>query len=63
MRPYDILTNMAIYQQARPYTFDQVIGQEHIKEVLIAALSKGRIGHAYLFRAPEGWEKPRPQGY
>ncbi|MEZ4607649.1 MAG: DNA polymerase III subunit gamma/tau [Deinococcales bacterium] len=54
MRPYDILTNMAIYQQARPYTFDQVIGQEHIKEVLIAALSKGRIGHAYLFSGPRG---------
>ncbi len=44
----------AIYQKARPYTFAQVIGQEHIKEVLSAALSKGRIGHAYLFSGPRG---------
>ncbi|MCA9838348.1 MAG: DNA polymerase III subunit gamma/tau [Trueperaceae bacterium] len=45
---------MAIYQQARPLTFDQVIGQEHVKSVLVAALSRGRIGHAYLFSGPRG---------
>ncbi len=44
----------AIYQQARPYTFDQVIGQEHVKEVLVAALKRQRIGHAYLFSGPRG---------
>ena len=44
----------AIYQKARPYTFAQVIGQEHIKDVLSIALSKGRIGHAYLFSGPRG---------
>ena len=44
----------AIYQQARPYTFDQVIGQEHVKDVLVAALNRGRLGHAYLFSGPRG---------
>ena len=44
----------AIYQKARPYTFSQVIGQEHVKDVLSVALSKGRIGHAYLFSGPRG---------
>ncbi len=45
---------MAIYQQARPITFDQVIGQEHVKTVLVAALKRERIGHAYLFSGPRG---------
>ncbi|MGL4609295.1 MAG: DNA polymerase III subunit gamma/tau [Trueperaceae bacterium] len=44
----------AIYQQARPFTFDQVLGQNHIKDVLVAALQRGRIGHAYLFSGPRG---------
>ncbi len=44
----------AIYQKARPYTFSQVIGQEHVKDVLSIALNKGRIGHAYLFSGPRG---------
>ena len=44
----------AIYQEARPYTFEQVIGQEHVKDVLTAALSRGRMGHAYLFSGPRG---------
>lgn len=44
----------AIYQQARPYTFAQVVGQEHVKDVLTAALARGRIGHAYLFSGPRG---------
>lgn len=44
----------AIYQQARPFTFDQVVGQNHVKDVLVAALQRSRIGHAYLFSGPRG---------
>jgi DNA polymerase III subunit gamma/tau len=44
----------AIYQQARPFTFEQVVGQNHVKDVLVAALQRGRIGHAYLFSGPRG---------
>lgn len=45
---------VAIYQRARPITFAQVIGQEHVKAPLQAALARGRIGHAYLFSGPRG---------
>ncbi len=44
----------AIYQQARPFTFEQVVGQNHVKDVLVAALQRSRIGHAYLFSGPRG---------
>ena len=44
----------AIYQQARPLTFEQVIGQEHVKDILVSALKHNRIGHAYLFSGPRG---------
>ncbi len=44
----------AIYQRARPITFAQVVGQDHVKSVLKAALERGRIGHAYLFSGPRG---------
>jgi len=44
----------AIYQRARPATFNEVVGQEHVKEVLVAGLRRGRSGHAYLFSGPRG---------
>ncbi len=44
----------AIYQQARPFTFDQVVGQNHVKDILVAALERNRVGHAYLFSGPRG---------
>lgn len=44
----------AIYQQARPFTFEQVVGQNHVKNVLVSALERNRIGHAYLFSGPRG---------
>ena len=44
----------AIYQRARPIRWDQVVGQQHVKDVLRAALEQGRIGHAYLFSGPRG---------
>ncbi len=44
----------AIYQTARPQTFKQVIGQEHVIDILAVALKRDRIGHAYLFSGPRG---------
>ncbi|PTA67941.1 DNA polymerase III subunit gamma/tau [Deinococcus arcticus] len=44
----------AIYQRARPVRWEDVVGQEHVKDVLRAALSQGRVGHAYLFSGPRG---------
>ncbi len=44
----------ALYQRARPVTFDEVVGQDHVKDVLTAAIRRGRVGHAYLFSGPRG---------
>ncbi|KEF34967.1 DNA polymerase III subunit gamma/tau, partial [Deinococcus sp. RL] len=44
----------AIYQRARPIRWEQVVGQEHVKDVLKTALEQGRVGHAYLFSGPRG---------
>lgn len=45
---------LAVSRQSRPVTLDQLIGQDHVKSVLQAAITKGRIGHAYLFSGPRG---------
>lgn len=44
----------SIYQRARPRRFDEVVGQEHVLDVLTAALVRDLIGHAYLFSGPRG---------
>ncbi len=44
----------SLYQRSRPIHWDEVVGQEHVKEVLRPALERGRIGHAYLFSGPRG---------
>ncbi len=44
----------ALYQRARPVRFDEVVGQEHVIEVLGSAVRRARIGHAYLFSGPRG---------
>jgi len=44
----------AMVHSARPRRFDEVVGQEHVKDVLLAALRRGRVGHAYLFSGPRG---------
>ena len=44
----------AIYRKARPATFEAVVGQEHVKEVLQSAIRQGRLAHAYLFSGPRG---------
>ncbi len=44
----------ALYQRARPVTFDEVVGQDHVKDVLTSAIARSRVGHAYLFSGPRG---------
>lgn len=44
----------ALYRQLRPSTFAQVVGQDHVREVLTAAIEHDRVGHAYLFSGPRG---------
>lgn len=44
----------ALYRQTRPTTFGEMVGQEHVKEVLINALRQGKLSQAYLFSGPRG---------
>jgi DNA polymerase-3 subunit gamma/tau len=47
----------ALYRRYRPETFAEVIGQEHVTVPLMAALTKDRVNHAYLFSGPRGCGK------
>jgi len=40
-----------------PKTFDDVIGQEHITNILKAQVVSGRLSHAYLFVGTKGTGK------
>ena len=48
---------LALYRKYRPATFAEVVGQEHVTEPLMQALSSGRVNHAYLFSGPRGCGK------
>ncbi|ADD45769.1 DNA polymerase III subunit gamma and tau [Stackebrandtia nassauensis] len=48
---------LALYRKYRPQSFAEVIGQEHVTEPLISAISNGRLNHAYLFSGPRGCGK------
>ena len=38
----------------RPQTFGEIVGQEHVSETLVNAISSDRLAHAYLFSGPRG---------
>jgi DNA polymerase-3 subunit gamma/tau len=47
----------ALYRVWRPQTFQDVVGQKHIKQTLQNALQQGHFSHAYLFSGPRGTGK------
>ncbi|MCR4771501.1 MAG: DNA polymerase III subunit gamma/tau [Oscillospiraceae bacterium] len=47
----------ALYRKWRPKTFDEVVGQEHITEILKKQVLLGRLSHAYLFTGTRGTGK------
>jgi DNA polymerase-3 subunit gamma/tau len=49
--------SQALYNRIRPRTFAQVVGQEHVTDALGAALTSGRLHHAFLFSGPRGCGK------
>ncbi|MDR1797300.1 MAG: DNA polymerase III subunit gamma/tau [Clostridiales Family XIII bacterium] len=51
-RPYE-----AIYRRFRPATFDKVLGQRHVVNVLRAQIAAGNVPHAYLFSGTRGTGK------
>lgn len=48
---------LALYRKYRPQTFEEVIGQKHIKQTLINQIMMDKIGHAYLFCGSRGTGK------
>lgn len=50
-------TPLALYRKYRPQDFKEVLGQEHIIEVLQAAVRQKKISHAYLFAGSRGTGK------
>lgn len=46
-----------LYRKYRPQEFKEVLGQEHIVEVLEGAVKLGNISHAYLFSGSRGTGK------
>lgn len=47
----------ALYRKYRPSRFSEVVGQEHITEVLKNQIRSGRFAHAYLFSGSRGTGK------
>jgi DNA polymerase-3 subunit gamma/tau len=48
---------LALYREFRPVTFEEVIGQDHIVKTLINQITKGVVGHAYIFAGTRGTGK------
>lgn len=47
----------ALYRKYRPKNFDDVVGQNVIKQTLINAIENDMVSHAYLFTGPRGTGK------
>ncbi|MNX42980.1 DNA polymerase III subunit tau [compost metagenome] len=46
--------SQALYRKYRSTSLDEVVGQNHVTDVLARSLAKGRIAHAYLLTGPRG---------
>ena len=51
------MSYVALYRKARPRTFDEVQGQEHVTRTLRNQVRTGRLQHAYLFCGTRGTGK------
>jgi DNA polymerase-3 subunit gamma/tau len=49
--------SLALYRKYRPQLFSEVLGQERVTVTLQQALSRGHVGHAYIFSGPRGTGK------
>ena len=49
--------SQTLYRKYRPATFADLVGQEHIKSILLSEVTSGHVSHAYLFSGPRGCGK------
>jgi DNA polymerase-3 subunit gamma/tau len=45
---------VVIARRYRPQSFDELIGQEHVRQAMAGAIESQRVGHAYLFTGARG---------
>jgi len=48
------MSYLVLARKWRPRTFDELVGQEHVRRALTNALDSGRIHHAFLFTGTRG---------
>ena len=48
------MSYLVLARKHRPQTFDEVVAQEHITDLLKKAIQLNRLAHAYLFCGPRG---------
>ena len=46
--------SQALYRKYRSHSLDEVLGQDHVTNILRRALEQGKIAHAYLLTGPRG---------
>lgn len=46
-----------LYRKYRPSSFEGLVGQKHVVEILKNSIKEGKIAHAYLFSGPRGTGK------
>ena len=48
------MSYLVLARKWRPRSFDELVGQEHVRRALTNALDSGRIHHAFLFTGTRG---------
>ncbi|MCF7845294.1 MAG: DNA polymerase III subunit gamma/tau [Candidatus Pacebacteria bacterium] len=48
------MSEMVLYRKYRPQNFSEVVGQDHVTDILKNAIATNKIAHAYLFCGPKG---------
>ncbi|WP_022668202.1 DNA polymerase III subunit gamma/tau [Desulfospira joergensenii] len=51
------MSYQVLARKYRPQTFQEVLGQEHVTQTLVNAISSERVAHAILFTGPRGTGK------
>ena len=51
------METVSLYRKYRPHNFDNLVGQDFIKDTLVNALKNNRVSHGYLFSGPRGTGK------
>ena len=57
MNNFKNMHDPALYRKYRPADWTEVLGQDHIVEVLEDSIKKNKVSHAYLFVGSRGTGK------